>query len=184
MKTKILAAVVLLASFGQGHAFVIGDEVLVGWLYPDQDTTFWESTALTVSDAVELPDIAGQGVLDLNISDSSPELAFDFINESTNTFTATAFNGFFISDVSNSIADFIGVNIDGTNLAGFDADRIFFNADTIYLNFTGIEFSSNAYIDFDIEFASTTSVPEPGTMLLFGLGLVGLVSVKSKKKFS
>ena len=181
MKTKILAAVVLLASFGQAQAFVIGDELLVSWMYPDQATTYWDSGVVTVSDAVELADIAGAGAIDLDISDNSPELAFDFT--SSDSFSTTAFNGFLIQDSSGSVADFLSVSIAGTNLAGFDVERIFFSADAIYLNFAGISINNESYINFDIASAST-SVPEPGTMLLFGLGLVGLVSVKSKKKFS
>ena len=182
MKTRIVAGILgALFSFGQAQAFVIGDQVLVSWLYPDQGTSYWDSSVITVSDAVELPNIADLGVLDVNISDESPELAFDFTN--TTSFFDTSFNGFFIQDFSSSIADFLDVTIADTNLEGFDASRIFFSSEAIYINFSGIAFNNQSYIDFDIDFESV-SVPEPGTLLLFGIGIAGIAGVRARKKLS
>ena len=181
MKTKLLAVAVLLASFGQAQAIVLDDQLYISYeMVLDGSTYVQDWSNVTVTDAVELEGFGG--VVDIDVSNASPDLRFDFSDILFfSMFSSVEFNGFTIVDTTGTVEDFGAVTIESSNLAGFDATRIFSTNDMIYLNFAGLAFTSDTFINFDI---APTSAPEPGTMLLFGLGLVGLVSVKGKKKFN
>jgi len=58
-----------------------------------------------------------------------------------------------------------------TNLAGFDASRVTFDTDNVYLNIQGLNVNSDSVVKVDISGA----VPEPAawTLMIAGFGLVG-----------
>lgn len=87
--------------------------------------------------------------------------------------TTTSFNGFVLSDVSSTVDAFTGVTINAaTNYLGFDASRVSFDADNIYVNLQGL--TANGTITLDINGAAG-GIPEPAAwaMMLAGFGLVG-----------
>jgi hypothetical protein len=88
--------------------------------------------------------------------------------------TTTSFNGFVLSDVFGTVDAFTGVAINAaTNYLGFDASRISFDANNIYVNLQGL--TANGTITLDINGAAG-GVPEPAAwaMMLAGFGLVGV----------
>ena len=62
----------------------------------------------------------------------------------------------------------------GTTMAGFDASRISFTGDEIRINWAGLSYSSGTVVAIDFAF---TAVPEPASLTLFSLGLLGLAAV-------
>jgi uncharacterized membrane protein YjjB (DUF3815 family) len=82
------------------------------------------------------------------------------------------FNGFVLSDASATVPGIVAVTIASTTLSGLDGSRVWFDANSIWVNFAGLEMPDlNMSTLLDVTFAT---VPEPGTLALLGLGMVGL----------
>ena len=87
------------------------------------------------------------------------------------SYTGAAFNGFHFFDVFATIAAITSVTVDAaTTLSGFNASRITFDADNIYLNLQGLSSSVAHSVVVDVGFAGS-AVPEPASLALLSLGL-------------
>lgn len=77
------------------------------------------------------------------------------------TFAIGAFNGYRFSDENGTIPDITGVTINpDTNLAGFDASRIFFDANTVRINIApNTTWALTEVVSLDVTFASPTATP-------------------------
>ena len=103
----------------------------------------------------------------LNLSDTN--ILADFI--ASTSYTGASFNGFRISDVNSTIGDFTGVTINGlTNMVGFDASRVTFDANNIWVNWQGLAFHSDTFVALDIN--GSNQVSEPAGIALLALGLL------------
>lgn len=73
-------------------------------------------------------------------------------------------------------ASFTDVNIDpSSNYVGFDATRLTFDSNHIYLNLQGLDANGFLRVNFD-----GNNVPEPDSLLLFGAALAALVVTRQK----
>ena len=143
-----------------------GKQIRWEWLYPNNSTVL-ETQDLIIGPGIEKPDTPYSGVLFLlDLSDES--ISFT-VGASYLGFGDTEYNGFHFFDFSNTIDPFYSVSINSaTNLAGFSASRISFDADNIDISFTGLPVTTESLVLLDI-----ATIPEPATLLLLGLG--GLV---------
>jgi hypothetical protein len=86
-----------------------------------------------------------------------------------------SFNGFVMSDAFGVAPTFTSATINPvTSYAGFDASRVTFDANNIYVDLQGLEANGKIVIDIN----GSGVIPEPGTwaMLIFGFGLVGFAA--------
>lgn len=182
MKRKLL----LLSSFvmlsfmvpSTSSALMLGNTVQYQYLYPTINSNYNNASNgnYLVGPGIEVANIAdGTGTVDI----SDTNILADF-NRSTYWFNSS-FNGFRITDIFGAISAFTSVTINPiTNMAGFDASRITFDADHIWVNWRGLGFDANTIVSLDVN--GSAPVPEPSTLLLLGSGILGLVYARKRFK--
>ncbi len=170
LKPKIasgLVLVVFLASpivaFG---ALLNGKTVEYQYFYPTNTTPYSsaDNGNKVVGPGIEVTNIAdNDGTLD--ISDTNLFVAYT----GSSTWSTASFNGFRIRDVFGTINAFTGVTVNpATTMVGFNASRITFDANQIWVNWNGLDFNPNTIVSLDIQ-----SIPEPSTLLLAAVAVVG-----------
>jgi hypothetical protein len=138
-----------------------------------------------VGDGIEILNIVdNRGTMD--ISDNNIFIDFSVTGFLTNIYFPSTeyvvFTGWVLLDVFKEIDSFYSVSISSaTNMVGFDASRIFFDDDSIRVDFSGLYFNDNTVLSLDIN-VEPAPVPEPGSIVLLGMGLVSLAIYRSKRK--
>lgn len=106
---------------------------------------------------------------------SDTNIFVDYRN--SGTWTLTAFNGFHVFDLNGTIPAIVSVTINpATNLAGFTASRITFDADNIWVDWGGLSFDGETVVSLDVLPEGATPVPEPAQLLLLGAGLAAVAA--------
>ncbi len=181
MKKFGLLALMLTASFNVNSALLEGKTVNYQYFFPDITSAYSNASNgdFTVDSSVEITNIVdSRGSMD--ISDSNIYVAFS----SDSFFTPATFNGFKISDVFNSIADFSSVSINAaTNMVGLDLNRITVLANEIWVNWQGLNFTNETIVSLDINSsANPSAVPVPAAAFFFAPALLGFVGLRRKAK--
>jgi hypothetical protein len=96
----------------------------------------------------------------------------------------TGMNGVRVLDVNNTISAFTSVSLVSSTLAGFDASRLAFDANNIYLNFANLSVAPGVSVTAAVNAVSAIPEPELGVLLLAGIGLIGFVARRRKKALS
>lgn len=162
----LAACAVLCVATGVQGSLLTGKTIHVQWLSPNMSTILngFDYDYVVGSDK-EIENIVGTN-MDVDFFDTSILFSFDF----TATFSYETFNGIRIEDRAGNVPDFMSASYSadpGTTLpSGFDASRISYDANNIYVNFRGIEGATSRTVRLDV-------VPEPALIFptLLGVGV-------------
>ncbi len=165
---------ILLCPVGASATVLDGQTVEYQYLY-DTITTLYanaDNGNKVVGPGIEVSNISdSRGTMDI----SDTNLYVDYVDSSS--WNAASFNGFRITDILSTIPDFTDVTINpATNLVGFDASRITFDSDHIWVNWESLAFDESTVVSLDI------TVPEPSTLALGVLGLVAVSAYRLRRR--
>lgn len=181
IKSLVLSLVAALGFAASAHASLLDGKVVSYQNYfPDIGSPSADGSNGNhlVDGGVEVSNIAAS-VGTLDISDTNL-----FVSFTKNAyFTEASFSGFLIADVNNAIDAFTSVNINAlTNMVGFDASRISFDENHIWVNWQNLAFTSSTVVSLDVNGRGRQEVPEAASLALIGLGLVGLTATRRRKQ--
>jgi hypothetical protein len=132
-----------------------GDTIRTWELYPDLSTIYAGPVDVVDPGAIlAFPSFAPV----VNIFFNDANITIQMTRDAT-AYTS-AFNGFRFLDLSE--APFTSVTLDpATDVPGIDASRVTFDAQDIYVNFSGITYSTGQIVSLDLN-----AVPEPSHFLV------------------
>ncbi len=163
----------------------LGETVQYTWLYPDLNGGTLEGPFTAVVGAGPEFTLFNQSFIPVDVSATNITITWDLT--SSPQFTPATFNGPRFFDILGTIPSITGVTINAaTTLPGFNSSLIFFDADTIRMNFQGIQLQAGrTVLSVDVQFGQVNAdptVPEPASMFLVGGGVLAAVAKARRRR--
>jgi hypothetical protein len=171
-------AVIVFGSAQQARASMIGDTITINRLYPNLVTLFLSPPPGFVSTVVAAgpSDAVSPQPSLYSINLEANGILFDFLAPSAFVGSAAGdFDGLQFIGFSQAIQ-----NVTVTNVAGITVADLGFGANFINLNLNGA-FTASSILDLHVDFVAVSGIPEPATLMLLGMGILGLGFMERKR---
>jgi len=169
MKKLLVAGAALAVSISTQASFD-GATVQATYYFPDTNTVLDQEQAV-VGPGVEFttfPD--GDPRTNIDISATNIYITYN----SASSWTTASFNGEFFQGLT-PLPTITGASFNpATNMAGLDASRLSFTADSISINWNGLPFDENTVVSVDVQFGAAPSATAVPTLPAYALGLTML----------
>jgi hypothetical protein len=161
-------AVCLSLLSASARADLVGTTATVNYEWPTLGTVLYSGgTQVITSSGTTFPVDSGDDPV--TVTGSNLTLTFDD-GWSFSTAPKT-FDGIVLTDPGAYIT---GVSLAGTNITGFLASDVTFDAHDVYINFPYPPLSAlNVGADVSVNIATAAATPEPSGLLLLGTGMLG-----------
>lgn len=171
MKTKrVLATLLMAGAAASANATLVGDSVHIAQNFPTIGAEWYPTNAVVGSNV----EFTWPAVLTLDIGAAAIDIRFANIGFQNVPAGGLNHNGPIVRGLDDSLGGpLLGVSHFATNSA-FSATNIIFGDDYIGFNLDNLSFTSGQFIHVDLNFATPSTVAEPGSLALIGLGLLGL----------
>ena len=144
------------------------DTIEALYLYPNLGTVFENDGTQSTSPGFSFSMDSG----DITLAESHGNTDTLTIN-AFNVFGPAAFNGPEIIDLTGPLI-FTNVSLASSTIAGFISSDVTFDSSHYWLNLEGLTASAGQTVVLNFSASTSTRVPEPVTLALFGAGLLGL----------
>jgi hypothetical protein len=158
------------------QAQITGQTVQGLYIYPGAGDVYQDLGTTTVGPGVEFNAF---GLTNYDIDGNT--ITITSSNSGGVFYTPAAFNGFRLFDVTGTIPSFTSFGIQSSDLAGFDASRLFFTDDALSVNLESLSFAPETRLVLDFTTAEVTAVPEPASLVLLATGLLGVLGVARRR---
>lgn len=168
---SLLAAFAMAAFAHTANAGVINDTVHAQYVFPEIGSIYADmGTGVVGAGGVTF---GGFELFNLTVTDNQVQV--DFLASAT--WNDEPFNGFMLTDLTKALP---AVTLDAaTTMSGFGASNFYLNSGVLYVNWHGLSFDPSVHVVLDI---GAADVPEPVTISLLGLGLLGLGASQRRRK--
>lgn len=162
---RLMAAVGLLSFTLAARADIAGNTIDAQYIFPTQTTVLTDLGTFAVPGSTN-----SFGQTEVTVTGTT--ISFTDIEGTAVTFTPDPFNGYKFIDLTGPTG-ITGITLVGSPTGGFSSSDASFDPNDVFFNFESNVFSTGETVTYDLQFASTTPIPEPTSLVLLATSFLG-----------